>query len=239
VKELATTPEQKKALEDKLGQRVASQDAARTLRSLVLDAGEALSAGRHAVAAKKLRAARTLCRLSGLTREEATMLVMVGAAHMNAGDEKRALAAYGEAKAMGEEHGYTDTVVQALFGIAGVHVAARRFGEAEKHYAEVEAVATEELAPLRLEALRMRGICLERLGDRAGAIVRYESALALAEDLGPLPASHTGYRDAGERLIAAHAASGKMSLVAATKARLEALALSPDERPRKLEERAS
>jgi tetratricopeptide (TPR) repeat protein len=225
VNELGTTPEQRRALEKATGSRVASKDAARTLRRLIVDAGEALDQARPAAAARKLRAARTLCRLCGLAAEEATLMVMVGAAELDGDDEIKALAAFREAQTLAAERGFLPALVQALLGMAGVHVRASRFREAEATYGQI-GVETNDRAGLEIlsvEAYRMRAVCLEQLGRLEEARVSLDKALEQAEALPAAAVRVTAYEIAGARLAALCDALGDGAGATRARARTKAL----------------
>lgn len=129
-----------------------------SLRRLLVEAGELLSKGRFAEGASKLRAARMLCFLSGLPKEEAVVSVSLGTALFGAGDEERALAAFARGRQVALAEGSPEVAAQACMGVGAVHVAKKRVGAAEEAYAEAAKLA-EGLPPLREEAERMLGTC--------------------------------------------------------------------------------
>ena len=162
------------------------------------------------------------------------MLVMAGTAHLNAEDEMRALAAFRDAKELAEAHGFVEAQVHALLGAAGTHFGGGRYGEAEPLYAETAELTGEHegLQLIRLEALRMRGTCLEKLNDPAAARALYDAALEVAEQMPPAEARTTAYAFAGERLAALCEQSGDIAAAEQARQRVAAVAQRPAPRAR-------
>ena len=99
---------------------VPSNDVSTTLRMTLNEAGELLAKGDFTGAAANFRSAKTLCRLSALVSEEATMLVAMGSAYLAGQDIDRALHAFVQAEAVTEKSNLgTGLQLQALLGHAG------------------------------------------------------------------------------------------------------------------------
>ncbi len=153
------SPPQKAALEKELKRRIPSQPTGDELRTLLLDAGKAMSDGRFKIAVRKFRAARMLCHLSGLTQEEAATSLALGGAALAAQDTQAALAAYRVAKRIALAEEVPVMAAQAELGIAGVHWLLRDYRNARASYVEVMRLS-ESMPALRNEAMRMEAECL-------------------------------------------------------------------------------
>jgi hypothetical protein len=193
------SPPQKAALEKELGARLPSQPTGDELRTLLLDAGKAMSDGQFKVAARKFRAARMLCHLSGLTQEEAATSLALGSAALAAQDKRAAIAAYRTAKQIALAGGLSVMAAQAELGVAGAHWSTRDFREARASYAEVERLA-ETIPALKLEAMRMEAECFVLEEQPLKAIASYGEVLDAAEQLEPEVRRTTSFAHAGKSL---------------------------------------
>jgi hypothetical protein len=151
-------PPRKAALEAALKRRIPSQATGDELRTLLLDAGKAMSDGQLRTAVRKLRAARMLCHLSGLTAEEAATSLALGSAALAAQDKRAAIAAYRTAKQIAVVEALPAMAAQAELGIAGAHWSTHDYREARASYAEVMRLAGAVPA-LQREAMRMQAEC--------------------------------------------------------------------------------
>lgn len=159
ARELASSPSQRQAMEQRLGKRASARQAASMLNGLLLDAGRLQQDGRPKAAERKLRNARMLCRMEGLATQQAVCSLALGAS-LCGRDSRGALAAFRDARALAESQNQPSVEVQALLGTAAVHLQEQRFTEAEHTYAIAARVAEDAaLESLRLAALRMQGAC--------------------------------------------------------------------------------
>lgn len=193
------SPPQKAALEKELGTRLPSQPTGDELRTLLLDAGKAMSDGQFKAAARKFRAARMLCHLSGLTREEAATSLALGSAALAAQDKRAAIAAYRTAKQIALTGGLTVMAAQAELGVAGAHWSTQDFREARASYTEVKRLA-ESIPALRSEAMRMEAECFVLEGQPLKAIASYGEVLDAAEQLELDVRRTTSFAHAGKSL---------------------------------------
>ncbi len=148
------TPAQKKQVEAALGIRLASQDASRSLRSLLLRAGRSLARGEARSAVRRLRAARTLCQLDRLVAEEAMVLMALGAALLQWKNEQGALAAYRDAKVLALELRNKTLAAQAELGAAFVRGSLGQVEEARIGYREAASLAGAG-SPIAIQVERM------------------------------------------------------------------------------------
>jgi hypothetical protein len=191
------SPPQKAALERELNRRITSQPTGDALRSLLLDAGKAMSDGQFKTAVRKFRAARMLCHLSGLAQEEAVTSIALGSAALAAQDKRAALAAYRAAKKLALAGEFTVMAAQAELGIAGAHWSTQDFGDARVSYVEVARLA-ESIPALRLEAMRMEAECFVLEHQPLKAVKSYGEVLNAAERLDPSLRRTTSFAHAGK-----------------------------------------
>ena len=151
-------PPRKAALETELNRRIPSQATGDALRTLLLDAGTAMSDGQLGTAVRKLRAARMLCHLSGLVAEEAATSLALGSAALAAQDKRAAIAAYRTAKQIAVAEALPAMAAQAQLGIAGAHWSTHDYRDARASYAEVIRLAGS-IPALQREAMRMHAEC--------------------------------------------------------------------------------
>ena len=226
------SPPQKAALEKELNRRVTSQPTGDALRTLLLDAGKAMSDGHFKVAVRKFRAARMLCHLSGLTQEEAVTSIALGSAALAAEDKRAALAAYRAAKQIALANDLPVMAAQAELGIAGAHWSTQDLGYARASYVEV-ARLSESIPALRIEAMRMEGECLVLEHQSLKAIASYRATLDAAEQLEPGIRRTTSFAHAGKslaKLLVSLGQPGSARDVEARVARLDADRAAPSAR---------
>ncbi len=193
------TPKQHKELEQRLGRRLATKSTGQELKNLLFEAATFQSEGKFELAAKRFRMARTLCFVSGLKQEQAICALAVGTAHFSCGRHDRALEAYREGLTLARELRAPRLCMQAELGIALTHYTRKEHPLAREAYARVHALAGE-LAPMRLEALRMTGECFLEERRPADAVATFTQALDEAEALDPPVRASTAFRQVGARL---------------------------------------
>jgi tetratricopeptide (TPR) repeat protein len=193
------SPPQKAALEKELKRRVPSQPTGDELRTLLIDAGKAMSDGQFKTAVRKFRAARMLCHLSGLTQEEAATSIALGSAALAAQDKRAAIAAYRAAKQIALAGELPILAAQAELGIAGAHWSTRDYRDARASYSEVMRLAAS-IPALRLEAMRMEAECFVLEEHPSKAIETYGQVLDSAERLEPRLRRTTSFVHAGKSL---------------------------------------
>ena len=193
------SPPQKAALEKELKRRIPAQATGDELRTLLLDAGKAMSDGQFRTAIRKFRAARMLCHLSGLTEEEAATSIALGSAALAAQDKRAAIAAYRAAKQIALAKALPVVAAQAELGIAGAHWSTQDFRDARMSYTEVVQLAAS-IPGLRLEAMRMEAECFVLEEQPLKAIASFGRVLDAAEQLEPGRRSTTSFRHAGKSL---------------------------------------
>jgi hypothetical protein len=157
-------PRSKHAIEKEVEPSPSSQSAGETLRGLLLDAGQALSDGNANLAVQEFRAAQRLCRAEDLVAQECATTMGLGSAHLAAGDEQSALAAYVHAAQHALAAELPHLAAQAMLGVAGVHFGEGRHAEARAVYEAIERLAMD-VPSIVQEAGRMQENCreLERL----------------------------------------------------------------------------
>ena len=98
-----------------------------------------------------------------------------------------AIESYIKAAGLAEQAEAWALACQAWFGAAGAYLLRDNHGLAAVAYREAERAARcAEIAPLRIEALRMAGACLLRAGDESDAMRAWREAVDLgADDLAP------------------------------------------------------
>ncbi|MFO0549921.1 MAG: hypothetical protein U0271_16120 [Polyangiaceae bacterium] len=157
------TPEERSDIEQKTGMRLISPDAGRTLKRLIIEGVQALGDKRFAEAAKKYRAARALALGSGLDAQAILLTISLATTYFSAGKQQAAEGLYRDAARAAHEKGFAGVEVQALIGLGCGLFSQRRFDDAEVVYRQVAEI-TEPDSPLRKEAQRMIGLCIEHKG---------------------------------------------------------------------------
>ena len=204
------TPAQLHAAELRAGKRIPSEGTGSDLRALLLDASSAMSDRNFKVAAKKFRAARMLCHLSGLEDEEAVSSIALGSVVFAAGDKKAAIAAYRAAKAIALRRNNKTLAAQAELGVAAMHFAGRAFEAARASYREVAELSVE-MPPLALEAERMVGECFLAEGRTADAMTPLSAVVNAAAQLPPEIRQTTSFVHAGKTLATLYEQAGHAS----------------------------
>ena len=219
------SPDARRALEQKLGQRIPGKDAAQTLRHLLFDGAIAQSEGKLDLSAKKFRMARTYAEMLGLHAERAACAVAVGSLRLALGQKEASLRAYQEARRIGEKTGQRDALVQAEFGIAAAHLAVGAFELARGAYRRA-AAETGGNTPLLIECARMIGHTFALENRNADAVQVWLEALSDIEKLEPGARAGTAYPDISDALVRALGPVGKSHEVQGIAARRAAIAAS-------------
>jgi tetratricopeptide (TPR) repeat protein len=185
------------------GDRSPSPQTSRTLRAFMLEAAERMGAAEPIVAAGLFEQARALCARERLWLEEAMALVGLGGACVAAQTPELAIESYSKAAGLAEDGEAWALACHAWFGAAGAYLMRDSYGPAAMTYRAAERAAKEaEIAPLRIEALRMAGACLVRAGDENDAMRAWQEAVDLGVELGasePIPST---FGNVAERLAA-------------------------------------
>lgn len=213
------TTEQRRDLERKLGRRTLSKGTGQALKELLFDAGEAHSEGKHELATKKFRMARTLCHLRGLRQEEVTCAIAVGTGHFTCGRYDRARQAFEEARSLGVELEASRVVMQAELGIATTYLAQSEYMKARQAYRKVYDAAAG-LPPMQVESLRMQGECFVQERRAADAIEIWMLALDEVEALDPPQRGGTAFKFIGKRLVEELTSLGKVHHAPAVQRRI-------------------
>jgi tetratricopeptide (TPR) repeat protein len=152
----------------------------------LLEAAFLQSKGEFREALTQLRAARTLCQLSHLPKEEALVHLSLGSTYFAQNNERGALASYAACRALGQRVKDPALEAQGLLGAAAVHFSKARYREAAAAYGELSELVAGKPGPLRalwLEAQRMRGECLKAQGQAHESLVLWQHTLSLATAL--------------------------------------------------------
>jgi len=228
------TPAQRHASELRAGKRIPSEGTGSDLRALLLDANSAMGERNFKGAAKKFRAARMLCHLSGLDDEEAVCSIALGSVVFAAGDKMGAIAAYRTAKAIGLRRNNKTLAAQAELGVAAMHFAGRAFEAARASYRDV-AELSADMPPLALEAERMVGECFLAEGRTADAMAPLNAVVNAASQLPPEIRQTTSFVHAGKTLASLYEKAGHASqaraIVQHLAAMMETSASTEESRP--------
>ncbi len=182
----APTPEQRAAFEQATGRRLPTPEAAKRLRTLLLEGAQKTGRQDWPGAAQDFRLAGELCRGEGLVAEEASVLVALASLCLGMGLRERAREAYEQAAAVGLRAGLHAVVCQARMGVAGVLLIDRQHQAAAVAYEGAAEAAKEGAIPLlRIEGLRLAGTCHASRGDERAAMRCWQAAVdegAAADD---------------------------------------------------------
>ena len=207
------TAAQRRELTRKTGKRITSKEAGQTYKRLLFEAGEAQSEGQFDLAAKKFRMARTWCHMIDLKPEAVACTIAVGSSHFACGRTERAIEAFTTARKAAAALAEPRLVLQAELGLAATHLHRKEFPTARAAYERITA-SSDDLPPMKLESLRLRGECFLAENRPGDAVSVWSEALAVAEALDPRLAALTCYSLIGERLQATQLLLGKPHLAA-------------------------
>lgn len=219
------TPAARQQLEKSIGKRILTEDNGRTLRHLIMDAGQAFAEGQLEAAAKKFRMARTYCQMLGLHAERATCSISVGTARFALGQKDLALKAYEEGLTIAEEHGLRTIQMHAHLGMASALATMGAFTRARESYAQCREAAVE-LPGMRVECLRSVGqtyILEKRPGD---AVATWLQALDEVESLPAVERAQTPYQAIVDHLVQELPRVARAHEVGAVRARADAIVAS-------------
>jgi hypothetical protein len=148
------------------------------LQALLVGAAEAMGAARPIEAATLYREARALCQAEQLLHQEAAVLMALGGACVAGQAPELAAANFGQAAVMAETLEQWSLACQAWLGAGGAHLAGDdHVASAVAYRAAAVAAEHAEMLPLRVEALRMLGTCLLRLGRKDDALLTWKEAV--------------------------------------------------------------
>lgn len=172
------SPPQQAAFEQATGRKLPKPETAAAIQALFLKGARAAAKNDSKATIEAYRRARDLCHNEGLAVEEAAAAFALGGAYLAAGTRPMAQATYGQAALLAAQEKQWSVACQAKLGEAGVGWMERDFGRAARAYAEAAALAERgEIAPLRIEALRMEGLCHQHRGAEAEAIQSWRKAI--------------------------------------------------------------
>lgn len=174
----SASPEQRAAFEQATGRKVPKPETAAAIRAIFMAGARAAAKNDFKSAAAAYRRARDLCHDEGLCAEETAATFALGGAYLAAGARPMAQATYGQAALLAAHEKLWTIACQAKLGEAGVGLMEKDFGRAARAYAEAAALAERgDIVPLRIEALRMEGICHQHRGAEAEAIQAWRRAV--------------------------------------------------------------
>ena len=215
----ALTPELRAEYERSLGRRIPNEDAARSLRRLLLEGARKVSRQDWAGAATDYRAARSLCAAEGLHAEEAGVLLALAGVSASVGDREQALEAYGQAARISIASERWTVATQAWLGAAELVLAMGDSARAAETYeAAAEAAGRAESPVLRIEALRLAGTCRAALGDDAGAIRCWGAAVETGTETHGAERAVSTFTQAAEALADALTRQGLIAQAAHVRA---------------------
>ncbi|WP_437841687.1 hypothetical protein [Sorangium sp. So ce1153] len=197
------TEAQREEYERRTGQKLMSPDEGRALRTVLMDAAQHMSRGRHAEAAEAYRSARHICQAHGMLLEEATILVALAGLALAVRAPDQALECYRRAVAIGREKESFQLVAQAWLGTGAVFMMQKEYVRAAQAYeAAGDAARTAGVPTLRIEALRLAGTCHVLRGARDDAVPVWQKAVAEGAALDPQIRRMTTFREVAGELAA-------------------------------------
>jgi tetratricopeptide (TPR) repeat protein len=149
-------------------------DAGTKLGALLLDASTAHRVGGLLEAAKVYREARALGEFDALHGG----LMALGRGYLSAQVLELAIESYREAALLAEDQGAWAPACEAWLWLGGIYLRREKYIAASVGFRMALAAARHaESVPLRVEALRLWGICLLRLGRQQEAILTWQDAV--------------------------------------------------------------
>lgn len=174
----ALSPQQRADFEQATGRKMPVAETAAALQACFLEGARAAAKNDFKAAAEAYRRARDLCHGEGLAAQEAGATFALGGAYLAAGARPMAQATYGQAALLAAQEQLWSVACQAKLGEAGVGWMASDFVRAARAYAEAALLAERgEIVQLRIEALRMEGLCHQHRGAEADAIQAWRRAI--------------------------------------------------------------
>ncbi len=157
-----------------------------TLGALLLDAASALGAGSPADAVAIYRRARLQCQTNGLAAQELTVLMALGAAYVAAEVPELSAETYRQAALLAEPLDAWVPASRAWLGVGAAYQRRQKHAAALVAFRAAAATAAKRPGgrPLRVEALRLAGICLLQLGREDDAILALTQAVDISTEMG-------------------------------------------------------
>jgi len=155
------------------------------LGALLVAAADALGAGRPVDAIASYRSARVLCQAEGRAERELTVLMALGAAYLAADVPELGVESYRQAALLSEPLKAWPLASRAWLGVGTAYQ--RREKHAAATVAFRAAAATAKLGEsmaLRIEAMRLAGICLLHLGREDDAMLALTQAFEIGAEVG-------------------------------------------------------
>jgi len=152
----------------------------RDLRARLFNAAEASREGRVVDAADHYAEARRLCQRETLPHEEAMVLLALGGAALSAGQPALAAQSFEAAATLAAQASAWELASQAWLGLGSAHLTHKDDALAAIAYrAAATAARSGAIPPLAIEALRMAGTCLSRLGRNEEALGAWHEAVEI------------------------------------------------------------
>lgn len=179
-----------------------ADEPAETAQALVLEAASAQAEGDARRAARSFAEARAICRAGGLRDREAVVLVALGGALAAAGEAEASADTYREAAQLAQGAEAWAVAADAWMGLGAAYLGREAHGPAAAAFrAGADAAARAEIVPLRIEGLRMAGVCWMRLGRDDEAIGVWNEAVEAGGDAAPGERAASSVTATGEALI--------------------------------------
>ncbi|KYF73432.1 hypothetical protein BE11_19935 [Sorangium cellulosum] len=174
----ALTPQQRADFEQATGRTMPEPATAAAIQACFLEGARAAAKNDFKATAAAYRRARDLCHGESLAAQEAAATFALGGAYLAAGARPMAQATYGQAALLAAQEKLWTVACQAKLGEAGVGWIGSDFVRAARAYAEAASLAERgDIAQLRIEALRMEGLCHQLRGAEADAIQAWRRAI--------------------------------------------------------------
>ena len=157
-----------------------SAGAGTRLGAFLVDAAEALGAGRPVNAIASYRRARVLCQAEGLAERELTVLMALGAAYLAADLPELGAESYRQAALLAEIRKAWPLASRAWLGVGTAHERREKHAAAAVAFrAAAVAAKLGESVPLRIESTRLAGLCLLQLGREDEAMLELRGVVDL------------------------------------------------------------
>lgn len=201
----ALTPAQAGASADKHNVAAASLlvKPMHELRTLVLNAGAAMTRGETGLAVRSMRDARNAAHRMGLERIAIMMTLMMGGYAMQSRAPQTAANIFEEARLAAEKAKLPDLEVQARMSIAANLLAVGKCSEAALAYAQAgQRAAAAGMRVLAIEAYRITGELSAKANDLDHASQAFSRACAIANDAEPTEKQMSSAPEATRELAA-------------------------------------
>jgi tetratricopeptide (TPR) repeat protein len=172
------------------------------LRQLVLEAAEALKAGRQDEAIQRQTAACALCAEAGVKLEQALMTLVLANYFVQFNLPEKAAQKFREAAALADEVNAYPQVAQARLAHAYFLLKSKLPEQAAPEYElAADAALKGQATMLRIEALRMAGTCYLQSGKKPEASRCWQMAVAAGEQATPGEIRTSSLPEVGKDLI--------------------------------------